>query len=169
MKYQKSDKCLKCGNNLFPSNSKRSGRFLCLDCTRNIEQELMELLQQTEYKDIIKEVSLVTCSRFGSSHKTTTIVLSIPNQRRWLYIPLSTDKILRIKDLNDESLLLEYLEIEIKCHYTLYMAELKHMEQIANNYLSEKAYYSETLEDENDMNRVSIEKILKENKKCQTK
>ena len=116
MTYTKSDKCLICGKKIY--NSKRDGNFLCLGCEKEIKQELMNILQASEYKEKIKDVSLFTCSAFGSSNKTTTIKIAAINKKH-VYVQIPTDKLLQIRDLHNKELLFEYLEIEIKCQYAL--------------------------------------------------
>lgn len=116
-KYKKSDTCVFCGEKVF--NKKRDGNFLCLDCEKMIEKEIYNLLKEKSvYKDDIKEVSLFSSSGWGSTHKNTTIKIGY-NYGRNIYVILPTAKILEIRDLKNEQLLLDYLELEIKVQYAL--------------------------------------------------
>ena len=151
MTYTKSDKCLMCGEEIY--NSKRDGKFLCLDCRNKIEQELMDILQASEYKEKIKNVSLSTCSSYGSSNKTTTIKVAVEEKRN-IYVQIPTDKLLQIRDLEDNELLFEYLEIEIKCQYKL---------QSNKVFCSPRSitYYNEQLEKRNNNNYCNGFEIFK--------
>lgn len=116
-KYKKSDTCVFCGENIF--NGKHDGKFLCWDCEELIEKEIYDLLKEKSiYKNDIKEVSIFSSSGWGSTHKNTTIKIGY-NYGRNIYVILSTSKILEIRDLKDEQLLLGYLESEIKVQYAL--------------------------------------------------
>lgn len=137
-KYKKSDTCVFCGKKVF--NSKRDGNFLCWDCKKIIENEIYDLLKEKSvYKDDIKEVSVYSSSGWGSTHKNTTIKIGY-NYGRNIYVILSTAKILEIRDLKDEQLLLDYLESEIKVQYAL------KGKQINEEYLNNQIYLREFID-----------------------
>ena len=116
-KYKKSDTCVICGEKLF--NGKRDGNFLCWKCRKEIEDEILNLLKyKSEYKDNVEDVSLVSTSSWGSSQKTMIIKVKY-NYGRNIYIRISTSKVLDINDLNDNDLLVNYLDSEIKVQYAL--------------------------------------------------
>ena len=116
-KYKKSDTCIICGKQMF--NGKRDGNFLCWECEKEIKNYFLDLLKdKSEYKDSIKDVSLFSASSWGSSQKTMIIKIGY-NYGRNIYVRTPTSKVLEIKDLNNDDLLINYLDSEIKVQYVL--------------------------------------------------
>lgn len=116
-KYKKSDTCVICGKQIF--NKKLDGKFLCWECKEEVENYFLDLLKnKSEYKDNIKKISLFTTSGWGYSQKTMTIKVGY-NYGRNIYVMIPTSKALEIKDLNNNDLLINYLDSEIKVQYVL--------------------------------------------------
>ena len=116
-KYKKSDTCVICGKQMF--NGKRDRNFLCLECEKEIKNYFLDLLKdKSGYIDNIKDISLFSASSWGSSQKTMIIKIGYDYGRN-IYVRIPTSKVLEIKDLNNDYLLINYLDSEIKVQYIL--------------------------------------------------
>ena len=135
-KCKKSDTCIICGEQIF--NKKRDGLFLCLKCKQEIENEILDLLKdKSEYKDSIKDVSLFSASNWGSSQKTMIIKIGYDYGRN-IYVRIPTSKVLEVKDLNNDDLLLNYLDAEIKVQYALQGSKIDKKIEDYNNILKNR-------------------------------
>ncbi len=141
--YKKSNKCVFCDTEI--KQTKRDGKFLCYNCAHDYENKINDLLiTSSKYKDKIQNVSVYTYSSYGTSNKTTTIkVLVNKNIYSHAYIKIPTHKILETMELNDDNLLLEYIDAEIHTQYLYIIKQykekaIKDTEGILNNKNFEK-------------------------------
>ena len=146
-KYKKSEKCAICEEQIV--QSKTDGKFLCKDCILKYQDRLMELLKaNSQYKDRIKEISIGTASRYGISHKTTIIkLLANKIQSSHVYVKIPTYKILETMELNDDTLLFEYLETEMHTQYLCMIKKYKEQtEQDISSLLKNDKFKNKSLQ-----------------------
>lgn len=114
-KYTDSKTCVFCGKYI-KDEWGVDYRFLCLECTESIENEIYNLLKEkSEYKHRIKEVRLSRYDHMNTpTNDVTTIIMNTWWRNEYVLIRIPTAKMLEVRDLQDEDLLFTYIEIHIK-------------------------------------------------------